>query len=126
MWKSLCSDLRAKGDIVHLVASSGIASLLLPRRWTAHSRFDIPLNADEDSICSNLRSDHDVAGLIKRTKLIIRDEDPIMKIINITSGLLIHVLEMSCVDFTHPLEVWWLYLDETSDKYYSSFRWIKI
>ena len=44
-----------------------------------HSRFGILLNADEDSTCIKLRPDHDVAGLIKRTKLIIWDETPMTK-----------------------------------------------
>lgn len=34
------------------VASSGVASLLLPGGTTAHYRFRIPLDIDERSICS--------------------------------------------------------------------------
>ncbi|CAN6923793.1 unnamed protein product [Brassica oleracea] len=44
-------DCRSRGDIVLNVASSGIASLLLPGGRTAHSRFGIPLNPDEFSSC---------------------------------------------------------------------------
>ena len=40
MWKTA---LHSKGDIMLLVASSGIASLLLPNGRTAHSKFVIPV-----------------------------------------------------------------------------------
>ncbi|XP_021995719.1 uncharacterized protein LOC110892892 [Helianthus annuus] len=62
-------------DIVLNVASSGIASLLLPGGRTAHSRFHIPLNLIETSMCF-IKLDDDVADLLKKTKLIIWDEAP--------------------------------------------------
>ncbi|XP_016165289.1 uncharacterized protein LOC107607906 [Arachis ipaensis] len=52
LWKTLASALRSKGQIVLTVASSDIASLLLPRGQTAHSRFAIPLTPDEFSTCN--------------------------------------------------------------------------
>lgn len=52
IWRSLSAALRSRGDIVLNVASSGIASLLLPGGRTAHSRFAIPINIDEDSTCA--------------------------------------------------------------------------
>ncbi|KAK9683502.1 hypothetical protein RND81_10G145800 [Saponaria officinalis] len=52
LWKTLCAGIRSRGEIVLPVASSGIASLLLPGGRTAHSRFGIPLNVNEDSFCS--------------------------------------------------------------------------
>ena len=52
IWKTLFSALRSKGNIVLNVASSGIASLLLSGGRTAHSRFIIPINVNEDSVCS--------------------------------------------------------------------------
>ena len=42
LWKTLSTSLRAKRHIVLTVASSGIASLLLPNGKTAHSQFAIP------------------------------------------------------------------------------------
>uniref|UniRef100_A0A0D3A952 ATP-dependent DNA helicase n=1 Tax=Brassica oleracea var. oleracea TaxID=109376 RepID=A0A0D3A952_BRAOL len=51
LWKLLSAAIRSRGDIVLNVASSGIASLLLPGGRTAHSRFGIPLNPDEFSSC---------------------------------------------------------------------------
>jgi len=44
---ALCS----KGKIILLVASSGIAALLLPLGKTAHSMFKIPINATDTSYC---------------------------------------------------------------------------
>ncbi|XP_031095170.1 uncharacterized protein LOC115999462 [Ipomoea triloba] len=45
-------DLLVKGEIVLNVASSGIASLLLPGGRTAHSRFVIPICVNENSTCN--------------------------------------------------------------------------
>ena len=50
MWRTLCSALRLRGDIVLLVASSGIASLLLPMGRTTHSRFGMSLTVTQDSM----------------------------------------------------------------------------
>ncbi len=47
IWKTIISKLRSEGLIVLDVASSGIASLLLPGGRTAHSRFNIPIKIDE-------------------------------------------------------------------------------
>ena len=76
MWKILCACLRSKGDIVLPVASSGIASLLLPRGRTAHSRFGIPLKVTEDSMCRGIEPNSQLGNLLKRAKLIIWDEAP--------------------------------------------------
>ncbi|KAM0010449.1 putative DNA helicase [Helianthus debilis subsp. tardiflorus] len=73
LWKTLSASIRCKGDIVLNVASSGIASLLLPGGRTAHSRFHIPLNLTESSMCF-IKPDDDVADLLRKTKLIIWDE----------------------------------------------------
>ncbi|XP_047942713.1 uncharacterized protein LOC125189482 [Salvia hispanica] len=50
----------AVGEIVLNVASSGIASLLLPGGRTTHSWFKIPINVTEDSFCSLDRSLRDL------------------------------------------------------------------
>ncbi|XP_031112247.1 ATP-dependent DNA helicase PIF4-like [Ipomoea triloba] len=52
LWRALSSALRSKGDIVLNVASSGIASLLLPGGQTALFRFAIPISINEDSTCN--------------------------------------------------------------------------
>ncbi|XP_020985767.1 LOW QUALITY PROTEIN: uncharacterized protein LOC107461290 [Arachis duranensis] len=77
VWNTLASALRSKGDIVLTVASSGIASLLLPGGRIAHSRFGIPLNLDEYSTC-NIKQGSQLAELITRCKLIIWDEAPMV------------------------------------------------
>ncbi|XP_052206923.1 uncharacterized protein LOC127811252 [Diospyros lotus] len=77
IWKTLSAGLRSKGEVVLNVASSGIASLLLPGGRTAHSRFAIPLNPTEDSTC-NIKQGSPLAELILKTKLIIWDEAPMM------------------------------------------------
>ncbi|GJW41620.1 ATP-dependent DNA helicase PIF1-like protein [Tanacetum coccineum] len=77
IWRTLSAAIRCKGDIVLNVASSGIASLLLPGGRTAHSRFGIPINVDETSVCS-ITHGSDLAALLGKTKLIIWDEAPMM------------------------------------------------
>ncbi|XP_019151926.1 PREDICTED: ATP-dependent DNA helicase PIF1-like [Ipomoea nil] len=77
LWRALSSALRSKGDIVLNVASSGIASLLLPGGRTAHLRFSIPIAVNEDSTC-NISQSSPLAQLIMQSKLIIWDEAPMM------------------------------------------------
>ena len=59
------------------MASSRIASLLLPGGKTAHSVFKIPLQPDQTSVCYfDKRSER--ADLIRETRLIVWDEAPMM------------------------------------------------
>ncbi|XP_016195314.1 uncharacterized protein LOC107636308 [Arachis ipaensis] len=51
----------------------GIASLLLPNGRTAHSLFCIPIELNEESVCS-IKKDSQRAELIRRASLIIWDE----------------------------------------------------
>ncbi|KAL6558125.1 hypothetical protein OROMI_018475 [Orobanche minor] len=76
IWRTLCSALRGRGDIFLPVASSGIASLLLPKGRTAHSRFGIPLLVDEKSYCNKIKLGTEMTELLKKMKLIIWDEAP--------------------------------------------------
>ncbi|KAL5123852.1 hypothetical protein HKD37_02G004354 [Glycine soja] len=66
MWRTLASSLRAENQIVIIVASSGIASLLLPGGRTAHSRFKIPVPIFEDSTC-NIHQGTQLAELLNQT-----------------------------------------------------------
>ncbi|GJZ83397.1 DNA helicase [Tanacetum coccineum] len=50
LWKSVIYALRSEGKIVLAVASSRIASLLLPSGRTAHSLFKLPLELNDTSI----------------------------------------------------------------------------
>jgi hypothetical protein len=73
LWNTIISYLRAQRKIVLTVASSGVASLLLPNGRTAHSRFRIPIDVDELSIC-DIKRGTKLAELIINTDLIIWDE----------------------------------------------------
>lgn len=68
--------MRTRGKIALAVASSGIAALLLPGGRTPHSRFKIPLDIRENSICSIKKNTH-LAELIQQTSLIVWDEAPV-------------------------------------------------
>ncbi|XP_076933572.1 uncharacterized protein LOC143599520 [Bidens hawaiensis] len=74
--KPYCID-KVKGEVVLNVASSGIASLLLEGGRTAHSRFLIPINLTEYSICP-VKGNTDVYELSKKTSLTIWDEAPMI------------------------------------------------
>ncbi|XP_074376976.1 uncharacterized protein LOC141718491 [Apium graveolens] len=75
LWQTLCCQLRSEHKIVLLVASCGIAALLLPGGRIAHSRFHISLKLDEN--CSvGLRHGTNISELLQRTDLIIWDEAP--------------------------------------------------
>jgi len=77
VWTTLLSRLRGQGKIVLTVASSGIASLLLPGGKTAHSRFKIPIDLHDESTC-NITQQMKVAELVHKADLIIWDEAPMM------------------------------------------------
>ncbi|KAG2659831.1 hypothetical protein PVAP13_1KG278905 [Panicum virgatum] len=73
LWNVIVKYVKAHQKIVLTVASSGVASLLLPRGRTAHSRFRIPCDLDEGTVCDIKRGSM-LAELIEKTSLIIWDE----------------------------------------------------
>lgn len=75
LWNAIISKLRSEGRIVLAVASSGVAALLLPGGRTAHSRFRIPFDIDDQSLC-NIRRGTVLAELIRKTELVLWDEAP--------------------------------------------------
>ncbi|OMP07327.1 DNA helicase PIF1, ATP-dependent [Corchorus olitorius] len=77
LWGAIISGMRAAGRIVLVVASFGIASLLLPGGRTAHSRFKIPLTIDEWSTCE-IRKGTNLAELLRQTSLVVWDEAPMI------------------------------------------------
>lgn len=77
MWKTLSAAIRSEGDIFPNVASSVISSLLLEGGRTAHSRFGIPINPDDFTLCK-MKPGSDLANTVKEAKLIIWDEAPMM------------------------------------------------
>ncbi|XP_061342199.1 uncharacterized protein LOC133288457 [Gastrolobium bilobum] len=102
IWNTLSASIRSKGKIVLNVASSGIASLLLPGGRTAHSRFRIPIQITEDSTC-NIRQDSNISELLAKTKLIIWDEAPMVhrfcfEALDKTLRDVLRFSDSSCVD----------------------------
>ncbi|GJV20252.1 ATP-dependent DNA helicase PIF1-like protein [Tanacetum coccineum] len=73
LYKTIILRLRLKRKIVLAIASSEIASFLLPRRRTAHSRFIIPLELLENSSCG-IKQNTNLAELMQEVQLIIWDE----------------------------------------------------
>ena len=72
LYATLCHHYRAQSKVVLCVASS---ALLLPGGTTAHSRFCIPIDIHEQSLC-NIRKNSPLADLLRKTALIIWDEVP--------------------------------------------------
>ncbi|XP_035845817.1 uncharacterized protein LOC110924923 [Helianthus annuus] len=114
----------SKREIVLNVASSGIASLLLTGGRTAHSRFLIPINLNEDSMCTIIPNS-DVANLLKKTSLIIWDEAPMVHRhgFEALDRTLKDILKCdgSHIPKVH-MEVKQSYLVEISDKLFLSFK----
>ncbi|XP_071718510.1 uncharacterized protein [Rutidosis leptorrhynchoides] len=75
LWKSIITTLIARGKIVLAVASSGVASLLLPSGRTTHSRYKLSLDPTDESMC-NIKKNTQMAKLIKSTYLIVWDGAP--------------------------------------------------
>ncbi|XP_052110371.1 uncharacterized protein LOC127741619 [Arachis duranensis] len=75
LYRVLSAKLRSEKNIVINVASSGIASLLLPGGKTAHSMFNIPVEITEDTVC-RIKKDSPKAEVFRIADLIIWDEAP--------------------------------------------------
>jgi len=75
LYNVLGSQYRAQGKIVICIASSGIATQLLPGGRTAHSRSKVPLTINHLAM-SNISRNSALATLIQQTHLIIWDEVP--------------------------------------------------
>ena len=69
--------LRHSNLLVLACASSGIAATVLMGGSTAHNKFQIPVELNEESLC-DVREGTDRFKLIKATKLVIWDEAPMM------------------------------------------------
>jgi hypothetical protein len=70
LYNTITHYLCGLGKIVLCVASSGIACHLFLEGRTAHSQFNIPLEINEDSICS-IKKQSTLAQLLKNTDCII-------------------------------------------------------
>ncbi|PNY00027.1 ATP-dependent DNA helicase PIF1, partial [Trifolium pratense] len=80
LWNAVSFYFRSVGKIVLNVASSGIASLLLPGGRTAHSQFGIPLVLIEEAVC-RLDKKGKKEQLLGMASLIIWDEAPMINIL---------------------------------------------
>lgn len=77
VFTTLLAAVRAEGRVAIAMASSGIASLLLPGGRTAHSVFKIPLKLNESTTCA-INQGTKQAELLKQASLFIWDEAPMM------------------------------------------------
>ncbi|XP_072088106.1 uncharacterized protein [Arachis hypogaea] len=75
LYRVLSARLRSEKRIVINVASSGIASLLLPSGKMAHSMFNIPVELTEDTVC-RIKKDSAKDEVVRLPDLIIWDEAP--------------------------------------------------
>ncbi|KAL4564080.1 hypothetical protein LXL04_028131 [Taraxacum kok-saghyz] len=73
LYKALLAEVRSRGLISLATASSGVAANNMPGGRTAHSRFKIPINLDNNSMC-NIKQQSGVAQLLRLAKIIIWDE----------------------------------------------------
>ncbi|CAN0871861.1 ATP-dependent DNA helicase PIF1 [Linum grandiflorum] len=88
LYNTIVSEIRSRGQIAIIVASSGIAVTLLPDATTAHSRFKIPIEVHHTSTCM-VKKGTELAELIKLATLIVWDEAP-----------MVHRLSFEAVDRT--------------------------
>ncbi|CAN1181810.1 hypothetical protein LINPERHAP2_LOCUS35627 [Linum perenne] len=86
LYNTIVAEVRSRGLIALVVASSSIAATLLPDASTAHSRFKIPLEVHHTSTCT-LRKGTQSAEIIKAAALIVWDE-----------ALMVHRLSFEAVD----------------------------
>ncbi|XP_072090471.1 uncharacterized protein [Arachis hypogaea] len=70
LYRVLSAKLRSEKRIVINIASSGIASLLLPGGKTTHSMFNIPVELTEDTVC-RIKKDSAKAEVVRLADLII-------------------------------------------------------
>ena len=73
LYNTLLAQVRSLGEIALVVASSGIAALLLQGGRTVHSRLKITFNTNELSVC-DISKQSALARLLKRAKLLVWDE----------------------------------------------------
>lgn len=77
--KLLLANVRKDQKIALAVASSGIASTLLPGGRTAHSVFKLPLNLNvDDKPSCNLSKQSNMASVLRQTDLFVFDEVTMM------------------------------------------------
>ncbi|KAJ9541417.1 hypothetical protein OSB04_027923 [Centaurea solstitialis] len=78
LYKALLANVRSRGLIALATASSGVAANNMPGGRTTHSRFKIPLNLSNNSMC-NIKKQSGTAQLLQAAKIIIWDEASMAK-----------------------------------------------
>ncbi|XP_042972733.1 uncharacterized protein LOC122304524 [Carya illinoinensis] len=78
LYKALLAAIRSRKLVALATASFGVAASILPRGRIAHSRFKIPLDTDEHSICC-VSKQSAIAKLLRVARLIIWDEAPMSR-----------------------------------------------
>ncbi|XP_027150281.1 uncharacterized protein LOC113750513 [Coffea eugenioides] len=78
LYRSLLATLRSQGYIAIVVATSGVATSLLPGGRTTHSRFKISLDFSKNKTCQ-LSKQSSMAQLIIECKLFLWDEASMAK-----------------------------------------------
>nr|XP_009778905.1 PREDICTED: ATP-dependent DNA helicase PIF1-like isoform X1 [Nicotiana sylvestris]XP_009778906.1 PREDICTED: ATP-dependent DNA helicase PIF1-like isoform X1 [Nicotiana sylvestris]XP_009778907.1 PREDICTED: ATP-dependent DNA helicase PIF1-like isoform X1 [Nicotiana sylvestris]XP_009778908.1 PREDICTED: ATP-dependent DNA helicase PIF1-like isoform X1 [Nicotiana sylvestris]XP_009778909.1 PREDICTED: ATP-dependent DNA helicase PIF1-like isoform X1 [Nicotiana sylvestris]XP_009778910.1 PREDICTED: ATP- len=73
LYRALLATVRSKGFIALVTATSGVAASILPGGRTAHSRFKILIDIDENFSC-NISKQSSLSCLIRDAKLIVWDE----------------------------------------------------
>jgi ATP-dependent DNA helicase PIF1 len=73
IYTTLLGTIRSQDKIVITTATSGVAASIMPGKWTAHSRFKIPINIDEGGYCSFTKQDG-TAKLLHEVSLIMWDD----------------------------------------------------
>ncbi|XP_047262928.1 uncharacterized protein LOC107859447 [Capsicum annuum] len=73
LYCALLATVRSKGLIALATTTSGVATSVLPGGRTAHSRFKLPININENYNC-NISKQSSLAALIQDTKLIVWGE----------------------------------------------------
>nr|XP_020179791.3 ATP-dependent DNA helicase PIF1-like [Aegilops tauschii subsp. strangulata] len=96
LYKALLAKVCSMGLIAIATATSGIAASIMPGGRTAHSRFKIPVNIHDDSLCS-FSKQSGTAELLRRASLIIWDE------VAMTKRQAVEALDRSLQDITGVL-----------------------
>ncbi|KAL4583975.1 hypothetical protein LXL04_008563 [Taraxacum kok-saghyz] len=78
LYKALLANIRSRGFIAIATATSGVAANNMPGGRTAHSRFKIPINLHNNSMC-NIKKQSGTAQLLREAKVIIWDEASMAK-----------------------------------------------
>ena len=78
LYLALLATTKSRGMIAIATTTSGVAYSIMPGGRTSHSRFKIPINANESSFC-NINKQIGIAELLRKAKLIIWDEAPMAK-----------------------------------------------